>query len=51
MIELEKVFEYDKSNLEDQIEVAEKNWKQQNKALKVKDKELHDLKKKTEQIA
>ena len=38
----------DKSNLECDIEIAEKNWKALNKTLKSKDKEIHDLIKENE---
>ena len=44
-------FKLDKRILEYEIEWTEKNWKLQNKSLKVKDKEIHDLKKTNEQTA
>ena len=48
VIELENKFKHDKTVLEGELEEAEKKWKLQNKSLKVKDKEMHDLKKQNE---
>ena len=40
-----------RDNLEGELEVAEKNWKELNKLIKLKDKELHDLQKKNTRLS
>ena len=48
--EVIKTLRSEKVNLEEALDVAEKNWKELSKLSKVKDKEVHDLKKENERI-